>query len=723
MRSQTKLGSVGRLGVVLLAAALLLGGCAARNHLRSADSAAAAGDHRSALYHYERALSHDSDLRENEDFLRNLAAAQTRVAYEDAVALRAEGHFEAAARKLRESLRSDPGFAPSVELLAIVNGEAAQQRYAKALASADRGALDAANEHLRVALDHDPMDERIVSALASLRVEALPQSTPGLADYRRALTLAAERKWDQAAGAQRQAVGLNPNLLPARAELALAQSQLAESRRLSDSGAARIRESRISAAIPLFEDSLAVWPYNEPASELLAIARASRAQADEKFSDAVDAAEGSDWDAAIASADAGLVIDKAHAQLRELRPALSARAATDYTRQADAHAEADELQDARDDYLRALNYRRPYAPAQRGLAGVYHAWGADHLQNGRPGAALLSFNQGQTHMATAEIAQGRAAALRALRDNLGMTMALSVADTPAGSAVTANRLADALTTAAHRHERSGFTLRPNQPRFALTVEVESAFIDEQRTSAETRTHRYTVEELRPNPRYAYLLDEIDDLRVEINRLERDYHSHVGPNHGHHQHDPDTHEGRHLNDLNRRIQQRRYALDRLYADLRRTPQEVPVPVTRTTNYTVETYTKTGGLTVTATLVDTVTGDEVASFTEQGSSSHRDSAVPNPQPEIGIARDPLSLPDDSQVAAQITAAAARGVASQAVEAAVMYELDALRENARAQREAGEDAAALESEVAAAVLLDMVDTNASQRVLDKLREDHVE
>ena len=279
------------------------------------------------------------------------------------------------------------------------------------------------------------------------------------------------------------------------------------------------------------------------------------------------------------------------------------------------------------------------------------------------------------------------------------------------------------TAAAQRHERSGFVLQPNQPRFVLSVEVVSAFIDEQRTGADTRSHRYTVDELRPNPRYDYLCEEIEDLRREINRLERDYHSHVGPNHGHHQHDPHDAEGRHLNNLNRRIQQKRYALDRLYSDLRRTPREILVPITRTMNYTVETYTKTGGLTVTATLIDTATGDEVASFAEQGSSSHRDATIPNPQPSIGLSRDPLSLPDDTQVASEITAAASRGVAAQAVEAAVMYELDTLRENARALREAGDDESALETEVFAAVLLDMVDARASQRVLDKLGEDHVD
>ncbi len=728
---------IGRLSVLLVAAVLLVSGCAARNHLRQADAAAAAGDMRSALYHYERALSHDADLAQDTEYLDRLAAAQTRVAYEDAAVLRADGRFEAAARKLHESLSYDPGFVPSAELLAVVNREAGQERYRRALAAADLGAMDAAGEHLRIAFAHDPVNDAVLAALASLQVETLPANTAGLDAFRRGASQAGELRWSQAAGAYREAITLNPNLLPARAELATAQAQLAESRQLADSGAARVRESRISVAVPLLEQALEVWPYNQPARELLTHAQSALALANSSFNDAVGAAEQSDWDAAIAAADAGLVVDKSHPQLRELRPQLSTRAANDYTRRAAAHLEVEDYEGARDDYLRALDYKHPHAPAQRGLAGVYYAMGERLEQQGRPGAALLHYHRGQTYMATAEISQGQTRAYRAVRQRNGMTLGIAVGETPEGLAVSSGRLSDALHRAAARHERSGLALTQDEPRFALTTEVTGAWIEENRTGATTRTHNYTVDEPRPNPRYHALVDDIDDLRIEIDRLEADYHSHVGRNHGHHRHDGgdvvgDRHghgreisdrEARHLNQLLSRINRSKRDMDRLYAQLRRTPREVLVAIPYTANYTIETYTKTGGVTVDARLIDTQTGETIESFTVSGEATHRDTTVPNPRPEIGIQSDPLSLPDDGQVAHEVAADAARSATSRAIEAAVMYELDKLRASAAAMREAADETAALEAEVAAGVLVEMVDSDASSRVLGNLGEAHVE
>lgn len=732
---------IGRLSVLLVVAVMLVSGCASRNHLRQADAAAASGDMRSALYHYERALSHDADLARDTDYLDKLAAAQTRVAYEDAAALRADGRYEAAARKLHESLSYDPRFVPSMELLSVVNGEAARERYRRALTAADLGAMDAAGEHLRVAFAHDPADDAVVAALASLRIETLPANTAGLDVFRRGAAQAGELRWSAAAGSYQEAIALNANLLPARAELAAAQAQLAESRQLADSGAARVRESRISVAVPLLEQSLAVWPYNQPAAELLTHAQGALALANSSFNDAVSAAEQSDWDAAIAAADAGLIVDKSHPQLRELRPQLATRAANDYTRRAAAHLEVEDYEGARADYLRALDYKHPHAPAQRGLAGVYYAMGERLEQQGRHGAALLHFNRGQRYMATAEIAQGQTRALRTLRSNNGMSLGIAVGDTPDGLAVSAGRLSDALNRAAARHERSGLALTNDQPRFSLTTEITGAWIEERRTGADTRTHRYTVDEPRPNPTYHALVEDIDHLRIAIDRLEADYHSHVGRNHGHHRHEGgDTiggghgshggherelsdREARHLNQLLYNINRRKRDIDRLYSQLRRTPREILVPVAYTADYTIETYTKTGGVTVNARLIDTQTGEVVESFTVSGEAMHRDTTIPNPRPEIGIQPNPLSLPDDSQVASEVAADAARSATSRAVEAAVMSVLDQLRASATALRENGDEAAALEAEVAAGILVGMVDSEASSRVLGNLGEAHVE
>lgn len=712
-----------RNGLVLALAVLVLTGCAAQKHLRKADSAMDDGNMRAALHHYERALSHRESLLEDDDFLEKLGFAQSRVAYEDAAGLRREGHYEAAARELHGALGIDPGYTAAHELLAIVNREAAAARYGLALASADRGHLDAARNHLVVAQQHDAVNEDVAMALGSLRVDALPATTAGLAQYREGLSLAGERRWDAAGGTYREAIGLNRNLLPARAALAESEAQLAESRRLSDSGAARIRESRISAAIPLLEQSIAVWPFNDPAQASLTQARAILAQADEQFAASVAAAEASDWDTAIAAADAGLVLDKAHARLRELRPQLSVRAATDYSQRAEAHIENGELEAARDAYLRALDYKHPHAPAQRGLAGVYHTWGSAHEQAGRPGAALLHYNRGQTYMATADIAQGRSRTLSAIRNTLGMSLSIEVQDTPRGLAVSADRLAGALSQSASRNLPTGFAIDAGQPRFTVVAEVAEASIREQRVGSTNRTHHYRVEELRPNAEYDRLVDCIHDLQREVDRLERDYHSHVGPNHGHHHHDPHTPENRHLNDLVERIDRKQSEIRRVNNQLRRTPRQVLVPIPYTYRYTLETHAKTGTLVIETVLMDNATGEAVEAFTDEASAEHRDTTIPAARPSIGLRDDPLLFPEDGAIANDMAGDVARTATARAIEAAVIYELDRVRAAGAEQLEAGDTEDALETEVAAAVLVGMVDSGASARVIARLVEQHVD
>ncbi|MFI4860870.1 MAG: hypothetical protein ACIAXF_09345 [Phycisphaerales bacterium JB063] len=708
---------------LLLAAVVLLAGCSTRNYLRKADEAAEHGDMRSALHYYERALSSRGSLADDDDFVQKLRIAQSRVAFEDAVALRGRGHFEASARKLHESLDYDPGFGQAVELLGVVNAQAASQRYDQALASADRGDLNAANEHLRIAQAHDTSNEDVVAAMASLRLEVLPANTPGLAPFEAGLTRSGERRWDAAAGLYRESIGLNRNMLPARAALAEANAQLAESRRLSDSGAARIRESRISAAIPILENALAVWPFNEPAQASLTQARGVLAEADAKFSQAVAAGEASDWDGAIAAAEAGLVLDQSHARLRDLRPQLGLRAATDYTQRGAGHADAGELEAARDAFLRALSYKHPHSPAQRGLADVYLAWGRSHEQAGRVGAALLHYNRGQTYMATSGIAEGRSRTLAAIYGGLEMTLDVEAGETPLGLAVSGDRLGEALRQRAQRSAPAGLSVRSDQPRFVLEAEVAEARISQQLVNTTTRSHQYYVDEPRPNPEYARLVDRLNDYQRQLDRLERDYHSHVGPNHGHHHHDPHTPENNHLNRLVQQMETKQRQISQTSRQLRNTPATVLVPISHTYRYTVETYAKIGSLTVASRLIDTATGEVIETFTDEASFEDSDTTIRDARPEIGLRPDALHLADDSTIAGSLAHDAAQRTTQRAIESAVMYELDRVRAFGAQQLEAGRADAALEIEVAAALLIGMVDADASGRVLDRLGEANVE
>ena len=97
--------------------AVVLTGCTAYRHNKAGDAAASTGDMRSAVYHYERALVHKEKYTRDTDFLTKLATARSRVAYDDAAQLRAEGRYEPALDQLRESIRQDTAYAEPAALL------------------------------------------------------------------------------------------------------------------------------------------------------------------------------------------------------------------------------------------------------------------------------------------------------------------------------------------------------------------------------------------------------------------------------------------------------------------------------------------------------------------------------------------------------------------------------------------------------------------------------
>ncbi|MFN3168094.1 MAG: hypothetical protein ACE37H_13620 [Phycisphaeraceae bacterium] len=369
-----------------LSLVLALAGCAAQKHLDAGDAAAAAGDMHGAVYHYQRAIGLDDSLTRDTKFRAKLAVAEARVAYDRAVELREQGDYEEAIEQLRLAIQRDARYEAPKRLLPQVRVEASRVRYVRAVEAADAGDLGRARVHLERSLQQDMTNERSAFALASLAPERLPAETPGLAKYKRGLDLSAERLWPAAEKSLALAVGEGPGLLPARAELHRARTQLERSRRYAGEGANHLAECRIGPAIDRLELSLDVWPGNASAQRSLALARDRLAAADAKLAEAADAAANRQWEQAIALAERGLAIDASHAGLQQSLNKYSGMAASDYDDQGDELFAKKRLVEAERAYARAVELDPSLTSARTSLRAT-----RDKLARAR---ALMTAGQG-----------------------------------------------------------------------------------------------------------------------------------------------------------------------------------------------------------------------------------------------------------------------------------------------------------------------------------------
>jgi len=705
-----------RLTTLLVLGSLLvaLSGCAGYRHNKAGDAAASTGDMRSAVYHYERAMAHKSKYARDPDFLSKLTTAQSRVAYDDAVHLRTQGRYESAIDKLHESMRKDPGFAKPAELLPQIKIEAARWRYAKAVQAADADDLGAARGHLEQSLRHDLSNEQAAFAMASLTPNTLPPSTPGLNSYHAGLSKSAEKRWLDAERLLQQSVGENAGLLPARAALNTAQSKLSEAHALTKEGASAFKSRRIGPAMDLLNQSLEVWPYHDRASELLVQAKAQRALADARFAAANKLGGEAKWDDAIAQADSGLSIDLSHQALGKLRGELPKRAAADYTNRGDGHLAKTELDKAHLAYNRALGYRKTHDGAQRGLANVYTSWAAAHEQAGRSGAALLNFRKAKSYATTKAAEEGTVRMGAAVRERLGMGLALQV-DSERGGDVDPQRLGERVSGELTGHRSRGLALHGEGLPYELRLSITQADIDLTLTGASNRTHHYTTREQRHNREYDRVAACLRDAERDYDRACRAYNRAAGHGHGSHHHEHDAHHNHHYHS----VQSARSRVDRYRRQLSCTPRYITVTLHHEWDYVVETYTKAGRLEVTSELVETASGKVVNTFNHQATFSQTDDRVLNANPSIGVQADSLRLQTDSTVRGIMVGELAGAAAPWGVQAAIDHRLSQVNAKLDALQAKGQTDAALEERVNAAVLLGIADRGASEKSLQGLIE----
>ena len=698
---------------------VLLSGCTAYKHNKAGDAAAQTGDMRSAVYHYEQALAHKDNYARNANFLTKLAAARSNVAYSEAQQLRTEGRYEAALDQLHESMRQDPNHTEPKALLPMVLKEAAHWRYTKALAAADAGDLETAREHLARSMQHDLSDESVADAMTSLTPESLDASTPGLADYQRAVTQSADRRWKLAEQTLLQSVGTNGDLLPARAALHEARARLAEARRLQSEGQLRIDQHTMGPAIKSLNRSLDIWPHNTQGHDLLSKAKTQQTHADEQFTKATALADQTKWDDAITRANSGWKIDRSHTGLNDLRHSLPRQAAADHTRRGDAHMGSGELNKAHQSYSHALRYRRTDRAARTGLASVYAAWGKDHEQAGQLGAAFLNYVKGQSYSQSKSLDKDAKRMRAAIHGRLGVGLFVSANDQARGEIDP--RQLTAATLGTLQSERShGLIIQGQAAPYELRLSIRKADIDERRTKTARRTHHYTTQERRHNPQYDRIASQ---LRREQAALSR-YKSQVSSFRSKGRRDDGWSKsvnGSHHNHLQNQVHRQRRTVDRLRHQLACTPRQISVTRHHRWDYTVETYTKTGELQVTTQLIDTTTSKPIKTFIHQTSFTQNDDRTRNANPHVGLNHDGLNLRSDGFVSRSLTHELAESAGPWAVNALVDHRLAQINASIDVFEEAGKTAKTLEARVQAAVLLAIVDPKSSQQALDKLTQSH--
>lgn len=176
-------------------------------------------------------------------------------------------------------------------------------------------------------------------------------------------------------------------------------------------------------------------------------------------------------------------------------------------------------------------------------------------------------------------------------------------------------------------------------------------------------------------------------------------------------------------INSKLRRQSGIVSSLSRELSRTPHQIRVSIRNTWPYTVETYEKQGRLAVTAELIDTATGRAVDRVDHHADFAARDDLLLNANPGIGLNENPLRLPSDGAVRGELTEELAAASGPWAVEAAVQHRLGLLYKEIEALRKAGKTEEALESEVDAAVLLGLVDGQASAKQIDDLAEKHAQ
>ncbi len=652
--------SATRTVLVCVLSVLLLGGCAVQRQVDRGRAALDRDDPVAARYYLKDAVQMDPSLKRSRSFARDYDRARVGAAVVEGREALEDGQPRTALDAFESAVRISPDDAAARRGLAEARDQVAGDRFAAALRKADVGDLDASRGALQEALRLDPDHAAAQEALDSLDQPEAAQPPA----YREAVAAAEAGRWDAAVSGLSLVVAERPRFLPAR------------------------------AALPRVLD-----------------------------------------DAADATAD-----------------------------RAEAALAAGELDAAEAAFERVGRYRSDHPAVDDGLARVHLARAQQLEQDDRPGAALLAYREVLERRPSADAAEAVARLRNTVRDRYALAVDLQPAD---GADDDTQALVRRTRSELQRRAAPGLRVAGNADAApdaqAVTLAVNTLDPGQPTVTTERQQQPYDVAFQVPNPDIERLESRASRLQSLIFDLQRrsyyyrptvtygiGYGVGTGYGYGHRRgygyrgfggfnfgNDRFRGYGRlgfggsygygyrggygygrglglgvtytntyRYNDDYRELRQARDAYEDTLDALDRAPDYVTQTRTEFHPFVLKRHQRTGRIEAAATVADgprlTVTEGHTAT----------DTSVPEPRPELGLEADPETLASDDEMKGILLDEAAATLAQRLSRTLIQERVAELRLGAT---EATDPAAATESRVAAAVLMQGIDPQVSDQLLD--------
>lgn len=386
---------------------------------------------------------------------------------------------------------------------------------------------------------------------------------------------------------------------------------------------------------------------------------------------------------------------------RAAKPGLLQQAGDDYLRVGQLEL-ADERFDAADAaFLAVLDFQPGRREVHTALALVDATRGHTALSNDLPGQALLHYREALQHHASEDVRASIQRVKATLRSRHRPSVHLD-SDT---SRDTAQRLLDQTQ---HELQRYADTLTAATAGQPVSIRLDDLSIPSPTVKTESRRHAYDVPYDVPNPdlpileaRLRRIARNVESLKCDADQLHAQYQAAI------HCNDPNA------GFIQGRLRSVQHDLDRARRDHQRVSHELacaPAFITRIRveywPYTLYRHTRRASLTTTFAVDGRDTRQIEATFSET------DTTLDNARPDLGLRADPLVMKDDAAVEKDLVTQASKRLASTIHKTLLSQTVQQLQARAKAMPTG--DPAARELRVAAAVLLEAIDTSAADQLL---------
>ena len=696
---------------ITLAITLSLAGCQGVQDRRRGEESLAAGRFDVAQTHLRRALAQRPELAQDPAFAQALSDAEHGAEMMQGNRDLRDEEYERAIERFSAAAKSRPGDARAVEAVGLARKTAVEALLRRATASAEAERWPQAREHLTRARAIDPSYEPVGQALASLTEPA-----PG-SPFDRAQVAAREKRWDVAQGLLAEVQREQPHHLrvaplskQVAAQVAAHREALAKADRLLAGGNLDAAASELAAALEL-------WPGHADTLARRAVVDQRLDEAQGHLNRALAHQRAQEWEAALAATEACLRAYPLHPRAGAVQQAVRRDGADQAAREGIAALHAGRVEDADAAFLRGLRLQRRHEASLIGLASVADRRASEAQARGRPGAALLWAIEAQARFPAAARAD-RVTQLRAdLLQRLGVTLRV-LSELEASDRRFAERLTQAI-----EDTRPGFVVlvRPDQPAaYALTIDLNQLSVTDHVAQSETRVHEYPIKRVIENPRYPEVCGRVDYQRRRLSDAERDYDRLADDcRDARRDRKPDATACCDIADRARaRRDRERQDLFRLESERDRTPRFLERIDRGQWRYQYAVHVRTARMAGVALMRAEATDQTVGRIDIDRSHAVKDATLAEANPALGLAPDPLLLPEPASVEGTLWDQVAPAVAKEVLGRLVRDHAAGINGQARRHQEKGELDAAIESHIQAALVLEAVAPAEAQELMGRLR-----